>query len=187
MASKNQKASENQAQHLPRRTRRSRPFRPVRRPLRGRDVDAADPRSRGRATPPPRTILKFQAELTELLPHYGGRPSPLYYAERLTSTSVEACGGQGRRQDLLRSARSSTTPAATRSITAWARSSSRAAWARRGIIAETGAGQHGVAVGHRVRARFGLPARSTWVPPTWKRQSPNVDAHAHARAPRSIR
>ena len=31
---------------------------------------------------------EFQVELTELMLHYGGRPSPLYYAERLTRNAI---------------------------------------------------------------------------------------------------
>src|SRR5690242_21263065 len=38
---------------------------------------------------------QFQAELTELMLHYGGRPSPLYYAERLTEHYRKAAGGKG--------------------------------------------------------------------------------------------
>ncbi|HRN85028.1 MAG TPA: tryptophan synthase subunit beta, partial [Hyphomicrobium sp.] len=40
----------------------------------------------------------FQAELTDLLLHYGGRPSPLYYAERLTQhfrDIAKEAGGTG--------------------------------------------------------------------------------------------
>ena len=40
----------------------------------------------------------FQAELTQLMLHYGGRPSPLYYAERLTEHFrgvAKAAGGTG--------------------------------------------------------------------------------------------
>ena len=38
---------------------------------------------------------KFQAELTDLLTHYGGRPSPLYFAERLTSHFREVAAANG--------------------------------------------------------------------------------------------
>ncbi|MBP0651778.1 tryptophan synthase subunit beta, partial [Mycobacterium tuberculosis] len=38
---------------------------------------------------------KFRAELDGLNKHYGGRPSPLYYAERLTEYCREKSGGAG--------------------------------------------------------------------------------------------
>ena len=56
---------------------------------------------------------KFHAELAELYRHYVGRPSPLYFAERLT----EHCGGARiylKREDL-----NHTAP--IRSTTRWAR------------------------------------------------------------------
>ena len=69
---------------------------------------------------------------------YVGRPTPLYYAERL-------CRALRRRARATSSARTSATPARTRSTTPSARRCSPSAWASAAIIAETGAGQHGVA------------------------------------------
>ena len=71
------------------------------------------------------------------------------------------------------SATSSTTPARTRSTTASARSCWPGAWARRRIIAETGAGQHGVATA-TVAARFGLPCVVYMGEVDIARQQPNV-------------
>jgi hypothetical protein len=64
----------------------------------------------------------FKEELAYFQRDYVGRPSPLYFAERLT----EFCGGAKiylKREEL-------TTPARTRSTTASARSCWRDAWAR---------------------------------------------------------
>ena len=72
-----------------------------------------------------KTDPAFKAELDHLNKHYTGRPSPLYFAERLTAASRAAA----RRS--ISSATSSTTPARTRSTTASARSCSPSAWARR--------------------------------------------------------
>ena len=107
----------------------------------------------------------FRAELDALLAHYAGRPSPLYFAERLTaflggakiyfkrdelnhtgSHKINNCLGQiqlARRMGKMR------------------------------IIAETGAGQHGVAVA-TVAARFGLPCVIYMGATDIKRQRPNV-------------
>ena len=67
----------------------------------------------------------FQRELDYYLKEFCGRPTPLYFAERLTRD----LGGAKvylKREDL-------STPARTKLITAWARSCSPAAWARRGL------------------------------------------------------
>ena len=79
----------------------------------------------------------FRAELDGLLRDYVGRPSPLYLAERLSEVA-----GRARSTS---SARTSTTPAPTRSTTPSARRCWPSGWASARIIAETGAGQHGVA------------------------------------------
>ena len=62
----------------------------------------------------------FQRELSDLNAHYAGRPSPLYFAERLTQhlREVSAASGGGGGARSTSSAMSSITPAATRSTTA---------------------------------------------------------------------
>lgn len=66
---------------------------------------------------------EFNAELTELLNNYAGRPSRLYFAEHMTRD----LGGQ---QKSTSSARISTTPAHTKSTTCSVRRFSRKRWAR---------------------------------------------------------
>ena len=89
----------------------------------------------------------FQAELGDLLAHYVGRPSPLYYAERLTA----AVGGARlwlKREDLNHTGAHKINNCIGQVLLA-------RAMGKRRIIAETGAGQHGVATA-TVAARFGL-------------------------------
>ena len=118
---------------------------------------------------------KFQAELTDLLTHYGGRPSPLYYAERLTSHFREvaaAGGGKGgakiyfKRDELNHTGSHKINNCLGQILLAIRMGKTR-------IIAETGAGQHGVAVA-TVCARFGLPCEIFMGATDVKRQSPNV-------------
>ena len=90
----------------------------------------------------------FQAELGGLLTHYVGRPSPLYLAERLT----EAIGGARiwlKREDLNHTGAHKINNCVGQVLLARAMGKTR-------IIAETGAGQHGVATA-TVAARFGMP------------------------------
>lgn len=89
----------------------------------------------------------FQAELQDLLAHYVGRPSPLYRAERLTPE-----GGATiwlKREDLNHTGAHKINNCLGQVLLARAMGRTR-------IIAETGAGQHGVATA-TVAARFGLP------------------------------
>ncbi|MGM0577494.1 MAG: tryptophan synthase subunit beta [Myxococcota bacterium] len=90
----------------------------------------------------------FQAELDDLLVHYVGRPSPLYHAERL---SREAGGAQIwlKREDLNHTGAHKINNCVGQVLLARHMGKSR-------IIAETGAGQHGVATA-TVAARFGMP------------------------------
>jgi tryptophan synthase beta chain len=79
----------------------------------------------------------FQAELGDLLHHYCGRPTPLYFAKRLT----EQCGGAKiylKREDLLHTGAHKINNALGQGLLARRMGKKR-------IIAETGAGQHGVA------------------------------------------
>ena len=89
----------------------------------------------------------FHAELDGLLHHYCGRPTPLYFAKRLT----EACGGAQiylKREDLLHTGAHKINNALGQGLLARRMGKQR-------IIAETGAGQHGVATA-TVCALFGL-------------------------------
>jgi tryptophan synthase beta chain len=79
----------------------------------------------------------FQAELEDLLRNYCGRPTPLYFAKRLT----EQCGGAKiylKREDLLHTGAHKINNALGQGLLARRMGKQR-------IIAETGAGQHGVA------------------------------------------
>ena len=89
----------------------------------------------------------FAAELADLLHHYCGRPTPLYFAKRLT----ELCGGAKiylKREDLLHTGAHKINNALGQAMLAVRMGKKR-------IIAETGAGQHGVATA-TVCALFGL-------------------------------
>ena len=89
----------------------------------------------------------FQRELDDLLHHYVGRPTPLYFAERWT----EKLGGAKiylKREDLLHTGAHKINNALGQILLAKRLGKKR-------IIAETGAGQHGVATA-TVCARFGM-------------------------------
>jgi tryptophan synthase beta chain len=89
----------------------------------------------------------FQAELDDLLHNYCGRPTALYFAKRLT----EQCGGAKiylKREDLLHTGAHKINNALGQGLLARRMGKQR-------IIAETGAGQHGVATA-TVCALFGL-------------------------------
>jgi len=90
---------------------------------------------------------EFQKELDYLLKQYCGRPTPLYYAERWT----EKLGGAKiylKREDLLHTGAHKINNAIGQILLAKRLGKTR-------IIAETGAGQHGVATA-TVCARFGM-------------------------------
>jgi tryptophan synthase beta chain len=89
----------------------------------------------------------FQAELSDLLKNYAGRPTPLYYAKRLS----EELGGAKiyiKREDLLHTGAHKINNALGQALLARRMGKKR-------VIAETGAGQHGVATA-TVCALFGL-------------------------------
>ncbi len=94
----------------------------------------------------------FQAELQGLLKDYVGRPSPLYFAERLTKyyAKPDGTGAQIylKREDLNHTGAHKINNALAQVLLAKRMGKQR-------IIAETGAGQHGVATA-TVCARFGL-------------------------------
>src|SRR5450432_1338467 len=89
----------------------------------------------------------FQAELADLLHHYAGRPTPLYFARRLSQT----LGGARiwlKREDLLHTGAHKINNCLGQAILARRMGKHR-------IVAETGAGQHGVATA-TVCALFGI-------------------------------
>jgi len=91
---------------------------------------------------------QFQADLEALLKDYVGRPNPLYFAERLT----KHCGGARiylKREDLNHTGAHKINNSLGQALLTIRMGKSR-------VIAETGAGQHGVATATAC-ARFGLP------------------------------
>lgn len=94
----------------------------------------------------------FQQELQALLRDYVGRPSPLYFAERLTAAYARTDGTGPqiylKREDLNHTGAHKINNALAQALLAKRMGKQR-------IIAETGAGQHGVATA-TVCARFGL-------------------------------
>jgi len=107
----------------------------------------------------------FQAELDDFLTHYVGRPSPLYFAERLT----EEFGGAKiyfKRDELNHTGAHKINNCMGQILLARRMGKKR-------IIAETGAGQHGVATA-TVCARFGLECIIYMGATDIERQAPNV-------------
>jgi len=107
----------------------------------------------------------FQAELNGFLTHYVGRPSPLYFASRLT----EHFGGAKiylKREELNHTGSHKINNCMGQILLAMRMGKTR-------IIAETGAGQHGVATA-TVCARFGLPCVVYMGAVDVERQKPNV-------------
>ena len=112
-----------------------------------------------------KTDPAFQAELKDLGAHYIGRPSPLYYAERLT----QHLGGAKiyfKREELNHTGSHKINNCIGQILLARRMGKTR-------IIAETGAGQHGVASA-TVAARFGLPCVVYMGATGVERQAPNV-------------
>ena len=108
---------------------------------------------------------KFWKEFHEELNHYVGRPSPLYFAERLT----QHCGGAEiylKREDLNHTGAHKVNNTIGQALLAKHMGKSR-------IIAETGAGQHGVASA-TVAARLGLECHVYMGADDIIRQAPNV-------------
>src|SRR3982750_905014 len=114
----------------------------------------------------------FQAQFDDLLEHYVGRPSPLYYAERLTEALRESApDGRGaevwfKRDELNHTGAHKINNCIGQILLAMRMGKTR-------IIAETGAGQHGVATA-TVCARFGLPCVIYMGARDIERQQPNV-------------
>jgi tryptophan synthase beta chain len=107
----------------------------------------------------------FQAEMASYLTHYVGRPSPLYFAERLT----EHLGGAKiyfKRDELNHTGAHKVNNVLGQILVARRMGKKR-------IIAETGAGQHGVATA-TLCARFGLDCVVYMGAVDVERQKPNV-------------
>jgi len=119
----------------------------------------------------------FQAELTHLMTHYGGRPSPLYFAERITEHCRDLARDSGAGDDMgakvyfKRDELNHTGSHKINNCLGQIQLARRMGKGR--IIAETGAGQHGVAVA-TVAARFGLPCVVYMGALDIERQKPNV-------------
>ncbi len=108
---------------------------------------------------------QFQLELAGLLRDYVGRPTPLYFAERLT----QHFGGARiylKREDLLHTGAHKINNALGQALLAKRMGKPR-------LIAETGAGQHGVATA-TVAARFGFACEVYMGEEDTRRQSLNV-------------
>ena len=108
---------------------------------------------------------RFRAELSDLLENYAGRPTPLTEAPRLTR---EAGGARIvlKREDLLHTGAHKLNNSLGQVLLARRMGKSR-------IIAETGAGQHGVATA-AAAAAVGLPCRVYMGSVDMERQAPNV-------------
>jgi tryptophan synthase beta chain len=107
----------------------------------------------------------FHAEFDNLLKHYVGRPSPMYFAERLT----QHFGGAKiyfKREELNHTGAHKINNCVGQVLLARRMGKTR-------IIAETGAGQHGVATA-TICARFGLPCFVFMGETDVERQKPNV-------------
>ena len=107
----------------------------------------------------------FQAELDDLLANFVGRPSPLYFARRLT----EQCGGAQiwlKREDVNHTGAHKINNTLGQALLTLRMGKKR-------VIAETGAGQHGVATATAC-AHFGLPCVVYMGEEDVRRQAPNV-------------
>ncbi|MEW6247073.1 MAG: tryptophan synthase subunit beta [Nitrospirota bacterium] len=112
-----------------------------------------------------RTDRRFQAEFNHYLKRYVGRPTPLYFAERLT----RKLGGAKiylKREDLCHTGAHKINNSIGQALLAKRMQKPR-------VIAETGAGQHGVAVA-TVAAMFGLQCEIYMGTEDMQRQALNV-------------
>jgi len=107
----------------------------------------------------------FQAALAHLHTHYSGRPSPLYLAERMTAELG------GAKIYMKRDELNHTGPHKINNCLGQILLARRMGKTR--IIAETGAGQHGVAVA-TVCAKYGMPCEVYMGATDIERQAPNV-------------
>jgi tryptophan synthase beta chain len=107
----------------------------------------------------------FQSQLDQLLASYVGRPSPLYYAQRLSAQ----CGGAQiwlKREDLNHTGAHKINNTLGQALLTLR-------MGKRRVIAETGAGQHGVATATAC-AKFGLACVVYMGQEDIRRQAPNV-------------
>src|SRR3546814_870257 len=111
----------------------------------------------------------FRAELADLLAQYAGRPSPLYFARRRTMQF--ATGDRGARIYFKRDELNHTGSHKINNVLGQILLARRMGKTR--IIAETGAGQHGVAVA-TVCALFDIPCVIYMGAKDIERQKPNV-------------
>jgi tryptophan synthase beta chain len=113
----------------------------------------------------PETLMPALAELAGLLRDFAGRPTPLYHAQRLS----EAVGHRVllKREDLLHTGAHKINNALGQALLA-------RRMGKRRIIAETGAGQHGVATATAC-ALLGLPCVVYMGTEDIRRQKPNVE------------
>lgn len=112
-----------------------------------------------------RSDASFQAELNDLLHNYVGRPAPLYFAKRLS----EHCGGAEiwlKREDLNHTGAHKINNTLGQALLTLRMGKQR-------VIAETGAGQHGVATATAC-AHFGLDCIVYMGEEDIRRQAPNV-------------
>ncbi len=115
-----------------------------------------------------RTIVptpEFQKELNYLMCHYVGRPTPLFYAKRLS----EHLGGADiylKREDLAHTGAHKINNTLGQTLLAQR-------MGKRKVIAETGAGQHGVATA-TTAALFGMECKVFMGTEDIERQAPNV-------------
>ena len=112
-----------------------------------------------------KTDPTFWAEMDDLWKHYVGRPSPLYFAERLTE-EFGGCKVYLKRDELNHTGAHKINNVLGQILLARRMGKTR-------IIAETGAGQHGVATA-TVCARFGLECIVFMGAHDVERQAPNV-------------
>lgn len=110
------------------------------------------------------TDAGFLAEFNDLLTHFAGRPTPLYHAKNLSK--AWGCEIWLKREDLLHGGAHKTNNALGQGLLAKAMGKTR-------LIAETGAGQHGVATA-MVGALLGLETIVYMGEVDMKRQQPNV-------------
>lgn len=107
----------------------------------------------------------FQAELAELLSHYAGRPTPLFHAKRL-SAKIGGAKIYLKREDLAHTGAHKINNTLGQALLAkW--------MGKKKVIAETGAGQHGVATA-TAAALFGMECKVFMGTEDVRRQSANV-------------
>jgi tryptophan synthase beta chain len=113
-----------------------------------------------------RVDADFQSELSDYLKNYAGRETPLYFAKRLSEMTESGVKIYLKREDLLHTGAHKINNALGQALLAKKMSKKR-------LIAETGAGQHGVATA-TVAALFGMECDVYMGKVDVERQAPNV-------------